>query len=93
MSVVFTIAAIAAIGAWAFAVHQRLVRLRDRVREAWRHLEADPASDSARTVYNRCVQHYNAALGGFPANLVAMMAGFKGARRYDGPAGLDPRGS
>ena len=82
MNVVVTIVAFAAIAVWAFAVYNRLLRLRDRVKEAWRHLEADQANESAKTVYNRCVQAYNTALDGFPANMIAMAAGFKPARSF-----------
>ena len=82
MNVVFTIAVLAAILVWAFAVYNRLLRLRDRVNKAWRHLEPDQSNDVAKTVYNRAVTEYNAALDGFPANLVAMVAGFKPARGF-----------
>ena len=67
---------------WAFAVYSKLLRLRDRVKDAWRHLENDQANESAKTVYNRCVQQYNTALDGFPANVIAMAAGFKPARAF-----------
>jgi hypothetical protein len=83
VNVVFTLVVLAAIGVWAFAVYNRLLRLRDRVKDAWRHLEPDQANDSAKTVYNRCVSEYNRALEGFPANIVAMVAGFKAARVYE----------
>jgi hypothetical protein len=82
VNVVVTIVVFAAIAVWAFAVYNRLLRLRDRVKEAWRHLEADQANESAKTVYNRCVQAYNTALDGFPANMIAMAAGFKPARSF-----------
>ena len=82
MNVVFTLVVFAAVAVWAFAVYNRLLRLRDRVKEAWRHLEADRANESARTVYNRSVETYNTALDGFPANVIAMAAGFKPAQRF-----------
>ena len=82
MNVVFTIVVLAALLVWAFAVYNRLLRLRERVNKAWRHLEPDQSNDAARTVYNRSVTEYNAALEGFPANLVAMVAGFKPARSF-----------
>jgi hypothetical protein len=82
VNVVVTIVVFAAIAVWAFAVYNRLLRLRDRVKEAWRHLEADQANESAKTVYNRSVQAYNTALDGFPANMIAMAAGFKPARSF-----------
>ena len=82
MNVVFTIVVFAAVAVWAFAVYSRLLRLRDRVKEAWRHLEADRANESAKTVYNRSVEMYNTALDGFPASLIALAAGFKPAQRF-----------
>ena len=83
MNVVFTLVVFAGAATWAFAVYNRLLRLRERVKEAWRMLEADQASDSARTVYNRSVKAYNDALEGFPASVVAMIAGLKPARLFD----------
>jgi hypothetical protein len=82
VNVVLTIVLLAALAVWAFAVYNRLLRLRERVKEAWRRLEGDQSSESAKTVYNRSVQSYNDALKGFPASLVAMVAGLKPARRY-----------
>ena len=82
MNVVFTIVVLAAIAVWAFAVYNRLLRLRERVKEAWQQLETDQANDSAKAVYNRCVKAYNDALEGFPANVVGMAAGFKPARHF-----------
>jgi hypothetical protein len=82
VNVVVTIVVFAAIAVWAFAVYNRLLRLRDRVKEAWRQLEVDQSNESAKAVYNRCVQAYNIALDGFPANMIAMAAGFKPARRF-----------
>ena len=82
MNVVFTIAVLAAVLVWALAVYNRLIRLRERVNKAWRHLEPDQSNDVARTVYNRSVSEYNAALEGFPANVVAMVTGLKPARAF-----------
>ena len=82
MNVVFTIVVFAAIAVWAFAVYNRLLRLRERVKEAWRHLETDQANDSAKAVYNHSVKAYNDALEGFPASVVALTAGFKPAQRF-----------
>ena len=82
MNVVFTIVVFAAVAVWAFAVYNRLLRLRERVKEAWRHLEADQTNESAKTVYNRSVDAYNGALDGFPASVVALTAGFKPAQRF-----------
>ena len=72
----------AGMAVWAFAVYSRLLRLRDRVKEAWRDVEADQSNDSAKTVYNRAVKNYNEALEGFPANVVGSVAGFKVARHF-----------
>ena len=83
MNVVFTIVVCTALAVWGFAVYNRLLRLRERVKEAWRHLEADRTNESAKTVYNRSVDSYNHALDGFPANLVGMVAGFKPARPFN----------
>ena len=82
MNVVVTIVFFAAMALWGFAVYSRLMRLRERVKEAWRLLEGDQNSDSAKTVYNRAVAAYNTALERFPANIIAMLAGFKPARTY-----------
>jgi hypothetical protein len=82
VNVVFTIVVFAAVAVWGFAVYNRLLRLRDRVKEAWRHLETDQANDSAKAVYNRCVKTYNDALEGFPANVVGLAAGFKPANHF-----------
>lgn len=82
MNVVVTLVFFAAVAVWWFAVYNRVLRLRDRVKEAWRLLETDQSSEGAKTVYNRAVDAYNAALNGFPANVVAMVAGFKPARHF-----------
>jgi hypothetical protein len=82
VNVVFTIGLFAAVLVWAFAVYNRLLRLRDRVNKAWQRLEPDQSNESAKTVYNRHVGEYNTALDGFPASLVAMVAGLKPARRF-----------
>lgn len=83
MNVVVTIVLLAVLAGWAFAVYNRLLRLRERVKDAWRHLEADQANDGARTVYNGCVKTYNEALDAFPMNIVGAMAGFKPARPFN----------
>ena len=82
MNVLFTLAVFAGVTVWAFAVYNRLLRLRDSVKEAWRHLEGDHTNEGAKTVYNRCVRNYNAALERFPANVVGLAAGFKPARHF-----------
>lgn len=82
MNVLFTLVVFAAVAVWAFAIYNRLLRLRDRVKDAWRHLEADQSNQSAKAVYNRCVKDYNDAFKGFPANVVGIAAGFKPARHF-----------
>jgi hypothetical protein len=82
VNVLFTLVVFAGVAVWGFAVYNRLLRLRDRVKEAWRLLEAEPSNDSAKAVYNRSVTAYNDALEGFPANVVGMVAGFKPARSF-----------
>jgi hypothetical protein len=82
VNVVVTIVFFAGVALWGFAVYNRLLRLRDRVKEAWRLLQADQTSEGAKTVYNRAVESYNAALNGFPANVIAALAGFTAAREF-----------
>jgi hypothetical protein len=83
MSVLFTLALVAAVAAWASAVYARLSRLRDQVKQAWKRLEGDTANAAVRTIYNKHVDLYNAALAGFPANIIGAASGFKPARRFD----------
>ena len=61
---------------------QRLTRLRDEVKAAWKRLEADQSNDAIKTVYNKHVAKYNTALEAFPANLIGPMAGFKPAHSF-----------
>jgi hypothetical protein len=83
MNVLFTIAVIAAAAMWALAVFTRLSKLRGQVTQAWKRLEADQSNEAVRTVYNKHVDMYNAALEAFPANVVGPAAGFKPARRFE----------
>jgi hypothetical protein len=83
MNVLFTIGVIVALGAWVSAVYARLSRLRAKVKQAWQRLEGDTSNVAVRTVYNKQVDLYNAALEGFPAYLVGPAAGFKAARRFE----------
>ena len=82
MNVLFTLAVFAVAAAWALMVYRRLVWLRNQVKLAWTRLEADQSNEAIRTVYNKHVVMYNDALEGFPANIVAMAAGLKPARRF-----------
>ena len=83
MNVLFTIAIIVGLAAWASAIYARLTRLRNQVKQAWTRLESDTANAVVRNVYNRHVDLYNGALDSFPANLIAPAAGFTPARRFE----------
>ena len=82
MQVLLTIVLIAAAAAWIVGVLQRLTRMRDEVKAAWKRLEADQSNAAIKTVYNKHVAAYNGALDAFPAYLVGPMAGFKPARLF-----------
>jgi hypothetical protein len=82
VSVLVTTATIAAVALWALAVYRRLLHLRRQVTLAWQRLEPDQANEAIRTVYNKHVAIYNAALDAFPAYLIAPLAGLKPARRF-----------
>ncbi len=82
MQVLVTIVLIVAIASWTIAVYSRLVRLREQVKKAWTLLQADELNEAVKTVYNKHVDQYNNALQAFPANLIAVSAGFKPARRF-----------
>jgi hypothetical protein len=82
VNVLFTLVVFAVIAAWALMVYRRLVSLRNQVKLAWQRLEADQSNEAIKTVYNKHVVMYNDALDGFPANIVAMVAGLKPARRF-----------
>ena len=83
MNVLFTIAVIAVVVMWAVAVLTRLSRLREQVKQAWKRLETDRSNEAVRNVYNKYVDLYNAALDGFPANVIGPASGFKPGRRFD----------
>lgn len=82
MNVLFTLVVLVVIAAWALMIYRRLVSLRNQVKLAWKRLEADQSNDAIKTVYNKHVAMYNDALAGFPANIVAMLAALKPARRF-----------
>ena len=82
MQVLLTIVLIAVLAALGAAVVQRLERLRREVNAAWKLLETDQSNEAVKTVYNKHVASYNAALESFPANLVGPLTGFKPARRF-----------
>jgi hypothetical protein len=82
VQVLLTIVLIAGVGAWALAVQQRLERMRRDVKAAWNLLETNQANEAVRTVYNKHVASYNAALETFPANVVGPLVGFKPAKPF-----------
>jgi hypothetical protein len=84
MNVVVTIVGLAVVAVWAFAVYNRLLRLRERVKDAWKRLEPQPDDAALQDDYNARVKSYNAALASFPANLIAGIAGFQPARVWRG---------
>jgi hypothetical protein len=83
VSVLFTLAVLAVAGAWALTVYRRLFGMREQVKLAWKRLEADQSNDAIKTVYNKHVTIYNAALESFPAYLIAPMAGLKPANLFE----------
>jgi hypothetical protein len=83
VNALFTIALIAVLALWALAVFNRLSRLREEVKLAWKRLDADQGDAAVRTVYNRHVAIYNDALAAFPANIVGPATGFKPARIFE----------
>jgi len=89
LNVIFTLVVLGVAGLWGAAVYSRLIRLRGRVNEAWKRLDAhlkgggEPATtEAARKVYNDAVAAYNTALQAFPANIIAGMSGFHAAKRF-----------
>jgi hypothetical protein len=82
VSVVVSIVVLVVLAAWLFVVYNRLLRLREQVRDAWRRLEPQQEDGALRDAYNARVNVYNAALSSFPSNVVAMLAGFQAARRF-----------
>jgi hypothetical protein len=82
VNVIFTLVVIAAVAVYALAVYRRLAGLRSQVKLAWKKLEVDQSNEAIKTVYNKHVDLYNAALEAFPANVVALAGGFKPARRF-----------
>jgi hypothetical protein len=82
VNVLFTLVVFAVAAAWALMVYRRLVWLRNQVKLAWTRLDADQSNEAIKTVYNKHVVMYNDALESFPANIVAIVAGLKPARRF-----------
>ena len=82
MNVLFTLALLAVVGAWALMVFRRLAALREQVKLAWQRLEADQSNEAVKSVYNKHVTLYNNALEEFPASLIAPLAGLKPAKHF-----------
>ena len=82
MNVLFTVFVLAVAAMWALAVYRRLTLLREQVKLAWKRLEANQSDEAVRTVYNKHVAQYNAALEAFPANIIGPTAGFKPAKPF-----------
>jgi hypothetical protein len=91
VQVLLTVGILAGLALWCFIVLRRLAVLRTQVKLAWAKLESDQSNDAIKTIYNKHVALYNAALEEFPANLISMLAGFKSARRFEIRTPLDPR--
>ena len=83
MNVLVTIVIAGVLALIVLAVYNRLVRLREQVKTAWKRLETNPSDEAVRTVYNKYVAAYNTALETFPSNLVGPAAGFKPARTFE----------
>ncbi len=91
MNVLFTIAVLAVLAMWALAVYGRLHRQRREILMEWKQLDArEKAGDAALdgTHYNQLAAAYNAAIEGFPENLIAGLAGFRPAQMW---ANSEPR--
>jgi hypothetical protein len=85
VNVLLTIAVLAAVAMWALAIYNRLHRLRRQILSEWKQLNArEKAGDAGidGTRYNDLAAAYNAALEGFPENIVAGMAGFRPAQKF-----------
>ena len=82
MNVLITVILLAAAGVWWFAVYNRLMKLRNRVKDSWKTLEAKQDDQTLRDSYNAHVKTYNDLLETFPANIVALVSGFKPARSF-----------
>jgi hypothetical protein len=86
---------------WGISSYKRLVGLRIRVVNAWKHLNVqsrrsqyeDPAveaavADAGRS-YNELARKYNAAIQVFPNNLVAAVGHFRSAELFEAAQGPD----
>jgi len=82
MNVIVTIILVVVLAGWAFVVYNRILRLREQVRDAWRKLEPQQDDAALRDAYNTRVNVYNDALAVFPASVLAPLAGFKPAKHF-----------
>ncbi|MEP6782214.1 MAG: hypothetical protein ABI983_01015 [Acidobacteriota bacterium] len=82
MQVLLTVGFFAALAIWLSVVYRRLAILRKQVTLAWKRLEPDQSNEAVKSVYNKHVAAYNAALESFPANVIAPAAGLKPARPF-----------
>jgi len=85
VNVLFTIAVLAVLAMWALAVYSRLNRLRRQILVEWKQVDAREKAGEADvdgTRYNQLAAAYNAAIEGFPDNIVAGLAGFRPAQMF-----------
>ena len=85
MNVLFTLAVLAVAALWALAIYNRLHRLRRLIWSEWKQLDAREKTGETGidgTRYNQLAASYNAALNGFPENLIAALAGFRPAQMF-----------
>ena len=85
MNVLLTVAVLAVLAMWVMAVYNRLHRIRRAIFSEWQQLDerekaGDLSLDGSR--YNELAAKYNAALEGFPENIVGGLAGFRPAQKF-----------
>jgi hypothetical protein len=83
MQVLLTIVLIGIAAAAFVALQQRLQRMKQEVKAAWKLLESNQTNEAAKVVYNKRVAAYNTALQVFPSNIVAALTGFKPAKPFN----------
>jgi hypothetical protein len=82
MNVIVTIVLVVVLAGWAVVVYNRVLRLREQVRDAWRRLQPQQDDAALRDAYNARVNVYNNALAVFPASVLAPLAGFRPAKHF-----------
>ena len=85
MSVLFTLAVLAAVATWGVAIYNRLHRLRRLIWSEWKQLDAREGAGETGidgTRYNQLAASYNSALESFPENIIAGLAGFRPAQMF-----------